>query len=91
MRDPWYRSGVPLVRFIFLWDITYTYVRLSSPRNQTTMARTKASLNGKFHGIASKTTMSYKMKQNLDEIPTLNGDFYSMVSQAFNLRLIESL
>ena len=42
------------------------------------------SFSGEFYGVVSKTIMSCEMKWNLDETSTLNGEFYFIVSYAFN-------
>jgi hypothetical protein len=43
-------------------------------------ADSKGSLTGEFHFVVSKTNMSYRMKWNFDETPTLNEKFYYIVS-----------
>jgi hypothetical protein len=42
------------------------------------------SLGEEFHGVVSKTVMSYEKKLNLDKTPTLSGEFHSMVLLTFN-------
>jgi hypothetical protein len=67
-------------------------VNLTSRLSEATLeiTKTKTSLSEEFHGVVFKVVISYRMKSNVDETPTLNGKFYLWFHKHLILCHIES-